>query len=1164
MHQLVPPYFKTVLTALVRLIFVFFLLASKLFAQQYPVECRILLAPPYTGNLNDYASSPTKLRVMLLLQDFTKPSLEVSVRLRLMGQGVLVENPDDYIATQPITLRPGVPVYVSGLALSENFMPANLQAQGIDVDELFNGLLLPAGSYEWQATAIELYRNRQVSNIGTARMTFLQNLPPLLNAPVGNTELTNVVPQGVLFSWNPRHSANPTLVGGVVYTLYLYELDDDDDPNAIAASGVAPYRVIETSQPNYYYGPSEVPLQPGKRYAWQVQVSDLLGKAAFENNGFSPAESFRVGGKPCPMPTDLSHSLDDQAVSLSWTAVETAQRYELQVRPVGGQAQTFSTEAASYLLLQQATGQRYEYRVATVCGVGQQSPYTAWASYELPEEESWESDPELTYTPDDSYPLGEEEESPEEVGEATDPIEELTEMLNTPISFVILPEEDGEESKILPVLPANPSLEQLEDIVKPLKPTCAGVVATYSCGVHDAVPQYTGERISVNTGDELAMNSLVLKVIEIDGSGNGIGTIKLPMLNGARLALKLSGIKVAKGGCIVAGRAEIADDVPLLQLDAKLKENLQSISMANQLIANAGQEYAGAIAETYNNFAERLAGIQSKAQALAAKLSGGGTPSQTEVNALRKLTETANAEMEQTLTKMKAAFKDQVNAQAEAELTALITANKTQVAALTNFKVGRDAPAALAPVATALSATNPTETIKTQKKLGPLQVEYNGRKYANGAEIILDYKDLFSSNFWLVNGIENEETTWVLEAKNGEVLKSFGGNLSNSLIAIDFQEKDPETLQTYYKEGMAFKITQGSRKIKVKLRAIKLELTKLAVVDAKHTGRFATTGQTLYLVGEGKISAAVSATDYGKNFSNPNLSWIFVKEGQSSGPIEQLGSKNTFTWDFGKNTVGVDKRTISINAYNAIGDGKEVDVVIIDPDKSTHTYTPTELKYIREITKDATGFISLLSGCDPEINITGNVSIASYNEEDEEYGIYYNKVTENGMSMGMTGLMECTFSLPAIPAPIQKWLPKEFKPFFLELSAAGSVSKTNFNYFRNDGFKKIKSKSKGNVGLKLMGGVKLGLEVENETLHSKAALEGKGGISGGFEVDIEPGGCPNDGVKFTFQRSPVVFKASLELAVQVGVLGFGVGPYEFEKQMIGSKEYEPKCINVNK
>jgi hypothetical protein len=45
------------------------------------------------------------------------------------------------------------------------------------------------------------------------------------------------------------------------------------------------HRLVETSQQNYYYGPSEVPLQPGKRYAWQVQVSDLLGKAAFENSG---------------------------------------------------------------------------------------------------------------------------------------------------------------------------------------------------------------------------------------------------------------------------------------------------------------------------------------------------------------------------------------------------------------------------------------------------------------------------------------------------------------------------------------------------------------------------------------------------------------------------------------------------------------------------------------------------------------------------------------------------------------------------------------------------------------------------------------------------------------------------------------------------------------
>ena len=66
--------------------------------------------------------------------------------------------------------------------------------------------------------------------------------------------------------------------------------------------------------------------------------------------------------------------------------------------------------------------------------------------------------------------------------------------------------------------------------------------------IHDAVPQYSGPIVAVSAGDELAMNSMLLSVVEIDGEGNGTGLIKIPMMNNLKFGLKLEGIKVAKGG----------------------------------------------------------------------------------------------------------------------------------------------------------------------------------------------------------------------------------------------------------------------------------------------------------------------------------------------------------------------------------------------------------------------------------------------------------------------------------------------------------------------------------------------------------------------------------------------------------------------------------------
>ena len=114
-------------------------------SQNFPVDCRVLLAPPYSGKFTDITNSPTKFRVQLLLKDLTKSSIDISLRIRLKGQGVWLENPEGFIASKPITLTPGVPKTFSAVELAEYFAPQNIEAQGIDYAQLLNGLSLPFG-----------------------------------------------------------------------------------------------------------------------------------------------------------------------------------------------------------------------------------------------------------------------------------------------------------------------------------------------------------------------------------------------------------------------------------------------------------------------------------------------------------------------------------------------------------------------------------------------------------------------------------------------------------------------------------------------------------------------------------------------------------------------------------------------------------------------------------------------------------------------------------------------------------------------------------------------------------------------------------------------------------------------------------------------------------
>jgi hypothetical protein len=111
--------------------------------------------------------------------------------------------------------------------------------------------------------------------------------------------------------------------------------------------------------------------------------------------------------------------------------------------------------------------------------------------------------------------------------------------------------------------------------------------------------------VSVATGDEVAMNSLVISIVEIDGGGNGSGKIKIPMFQNAEVGVTLSGIKVAEGGCIIEGKAELSGvDIALLneQQRAKLAIAYAIFVQATDVVYNNAE----VISETIDNLTDLL------------------------------------------------------------------------------------------------------------------------------------------------------------------------------------------------------------------------------------------------------------------------------------------------------------------------------------------------------------------------------------------------------------------------------------------------------------------------------------------------------------------------------------------------------------------------------
>jgi hypothetical protein len=261
--------------------------------------------------------------------------------------------------------------------------------------------------------------------------------------------------------------------------------------------------------------------------------------------------------------------------------------------------------------------------VRSVCQQGQSEPSgETFELNEAPQDSAWISDPNLTYTPKkDPKPDPDvlQTVDAEQTNEITETPDEFDGLFDDPITVLVPSKTDSTKTVEYTVLPSNrngepPTTEQLQTALKTLKPTCAGIVSEYSCGNHDTAPAYSGEIISVNTGDEVAMNTMIISIVDIDGSGNGSGLINVPMMNNIKIGVALSGIKVAKGGCIVAGKAETSG-IDVAILNEKQRQNLVKAYEIYKKTLDIAEELAPEIAKGINSVKDNFEALKAKKEA---------------------------------------------------------------------------------------------------------------------------------------------------------------------------------------------------------------------------------------------------------------------------------------------------------------------------------------------------------------------------------------------------------------------------------------------------------------------------------------------------------------------------------------------------------------------
>lgn len=262
-----------------------FILPGALFAQ---LQVKTTVFPPYSPYLSDYVAYNNKVVVMI-----TNPTNQVrQVKLlgNLKGNGISISIPQSFKPPLPITVPNGI-TNITGAQLEPYFNTSNIDIVGITEQELVQGNGLPEGTYTLCFWAADYNTGQALSpvNQGCATFTISHFEAPFLLKPMCNTDVQELKPQNMMFSWTIPAGANPTKVQ---YELTIAEMFPQQiDPNQaldVATEPIFFRKIVQIN--NYVYGQIDPKLEPGKKYAWRVRAMPRPGETLlFKNNGISKA-----------------------------------------------------------------------------------------------------------------------------------------------------------------------------------------------------------------------------------------------------------------------------------------------------------------------------------------------------------------------------------------------------------------------------------------------------------------------------------------------------------------------------------------------------------------------------------------------------------------------------------------------------------------------------------------------------------------------------------------------------------------------------------------------------------------------------------------------------------------------------------------------------------
>ncbi len=263
------------------------------------VNVNIVVQAPYSPYYYDYRD-----KLLITVQNKTNQIQHVKVVGQIVGDNdVIVSTHESYFPPQPLTLNPLEIRTIFGSQQSQGFFDQKnlLITAPDDVKNLIIATgLLPEGNYQICLQARDYQSSVPLSQeapLGCAFIPITYLNPPILINPLCEGEI--IAQHGVFptFNWTPPTGSQ---VGAQIrYDLFIVKLFPGQNPNDAVAAAVEAgsgefiaKRGLMT--PFYTLLPTDLPLEIGAQYGWQVIARDLTELVPIENGGRSEVCQFYV------------------------------------------------------------------------------------------------------------------------------------------------------------------------------------------------------------------------------------------------------------------------------------------------------------------------------------------------------------------------------------------------------------------------------------------------------------------------------------------------------------------------------------------------------------------------------------------------------------------------------------------------------------------------------------------------------------------------------------------------------------------------------------------------------------------------------------------------------------------------------------------------------